>query len=257
MSIDATRWAWQQRTNRSTWKLVLLSLADRSGENFECFPSISRLSEDTELDRKTVITALAGLEKRGIIAVRNKINGKKNAYCLVGVRGRHDKTSTENGTGTSTENGTGTKNGTSPKNGTRPVPKTVPDQSQKRDTNLSITNQEPPTGTRGRPNASSRASKASANSWTLPPTINAEVWSEFEQHRKEIKKPLKDLARTKNANVLLTMSPTMQRACVDKTIASGWAGLFHPQNNAQQNNAQPQNKPTAASRRSLADELSS
>jgi hypothetical protein len=192
----------------------------------------------------------------GIIAVRNKVNGKKNAYSLVGVPGRHDETSPKNGTGTSTENGTGTTSGTSTENGTRPVPKTVPDQSQKRDTNLPLTSQEPPTGARGQPESSSRAADKSPIPWTLPPTINAEVWSEFEQHRKEIKKPLKDLSRTKNANILLAMSSTMQRACVDKTIANGWAGLFPPQNNAKpQYNEPPQNKPSRARGRSLADEI--
>lgn len=42
MSIDATRWAWTQQITPSQ-KIVLLSLADRAGEDGYCYPSMARL----------------------------------------------------------------------------------------------------------------------------------------------------------------------------------------------------------------------
>lgn len=127
MSIDATRWAWQQPVKPSQ-KLVLLTLADRADEHFNCYPSIQRMVNDTGLDRKTIIRSLQSLEDEGYICVR-RTDGENNFYMLLGVQDRHQNRDTR------------------PKNGTgRPVPKTVPHQyqkrddhpSQKRDTNLPI-----------------------------------------------------------------------------------------------------------------------
>lgn len=52
MSIDATRWAWAAPVNNSSQRLVLLSLADRAGEEHTAWPSIERLAKDTVLDKK-------------------------------------------------------------------------------------------------------------------------------------------------------------------------------------------------------------
>jgi hypothetical protein len=116
MSLDATRWAWLQRIGRSSAKLVLLSIADRAGEDHTAYPSIARLSEDTEMDRKTVMSAIRYLIEKGIIEAQRRA-GARTTYRLVGVEGRES---------TSTKNGTGTKSGTSTKNGTAPVPNLVP-----------------------------------------------------------------------------------------------------------------------------------
>ena len=108
-------------------------MADRADFEHKAFPSIARLEFDTDLDRKTVMKAIAHLESLGLIAAR-RTAGQPTMYYLIGVEDRAQS---------STKNGTCTKNGTSTKNGTPPVPKTGHHQSQKRDTNLSITNQEP------------------------------------------------------------------------------------------------------------------
>ena len=141
MSLDATRWAWQQRVT-PTQKLVLLSLADRANEQHECYPSNARLQFDTGMDRKTIYSAICALEAGGLLAVSRSMGGT-NKYQLVGIDGRETSagngTSTQNGTstgnGTSTQNGTSTGNGTSasPKNGTIPSQKRHCHQSQKRD----------------------------------------------------------------------------------------------------------------------------
>lgn len=83
MSIDATRWAWMQ-VLKPTAKLVLLSLADRAGDDHSCFPSIKRLEKDTGINRKTVMKNIQYLSETGLIVVI-KNHGNSNRYRLMGV----------------------------------------------------------------------------------------------------------------------------------------------------------------------------
>lgn len=68
-------------------------------------------------------------------------------------------------------------------------------------------------------------------SFVLPHSIAADVWGDFEAHRKEIGKPLTDLGRKTNAKVLTGLSREDQRRCVDASIANRWTGLFPPKDN--------------------------
>ena len=152
MSLDATIWAWRADVDSSTQRLILLSLADRAGEDHKCYPSIMRMVKDTKMNRKTIIKVLDDLEKKALIKFTGKIvgNGVK-VYQLLGVVGREDETtSTKKGTsgkngtssnlgtgsniGTSTENGTGTspENGTetSTEIGTQNLPRNLPIESK-------------------------------------------------------------------------------------------------------------------------------
>ena len=152
MSLDATIWAWRAEVDSSTQRLILLSLADRAGEDHKCYPSIMRMVKDTKMNRKTIIKVLDDLEKKALIKFTGRIvgNGVK-VYQLLGVVGREDEpTSTKKGTsgkngtssnlgtgsniGTSTENGTGTspENGTetSTEIGTQNLPRNLPIESK-------------------------------------------------------------------------------------------------------------------------------
>jgi len=60
----------------------------------------------------------------------------------------------------------------------------------------------------------------------LPDGIDLELWQEFEAHRKDIGRDLTDRARTLSANKLLKLTATKQRETVERTIESGWTGLF-------------------------------
>jgi phage replication O-like protein O len=75
--------------------------------------------------------------------------------------------------------------------------------------------------------------------WTPPAWINRDAWEEFEQHRKEIGKPLTDLARTKAANQLGELSPDEQQQCIDRSIQARWAGLFPEKVKPHAKNQQP------------------
>lgn len=133
MSYSAQNLVWNLDLRPSSCKFVLLALAMRAGnESGECFPSVAKISADTGLDRKTIMAAILKLESLDLLTV-TRLRGAGNKYSI--NLNTLQKSSAENGTSTAI--------GTSTKNGTPPVPKTGLDQYQKRDTNLSITYQEP------------------------------------------------------------------------------------------------------------------
>jgi len=224
MSLDATRWAWMQMVGRSAAKLVLLSLADRAGEDHTSYPSLPRLHKDTELDIKTIRACLDHLMDLGLVA-RKADPGKVPIYRLIGFAGRED---------TPTKSGTPTKNGTPTKSGTPPLPKLVPLPLPKlvpEPINEPIKNQpreDNPLPPCSKP-APAKAPRPAV--WTPPAEIDPTVWADFETHRREIRKPLTGLSRDKNAKVLVVLTQAQQRQCVDASIANHWTGLFPPKLN--------------------------
>tara|TARA_R110001583_G_scaffold68910_3_gene195726 strand:- start:488 stop:1285 length:798 start_codon:yes stop_codon:yes gene_type:complete len=128
MSLDATVWAWNQKVT-STQKLVLLSLADRAGENHDCWPSIDRLVENTGLNRKTVIKVIKEMVGLGLIHSQKKAFGRSNTYTLIGIT-EHTRSSHKVSQGINSPN-KGT-NANSPKNGTAIVPESEPLKVPKR-----------------------------------------------------------------------------------------------------------------------------
>ena len=117
MSLDATRWAWKQNLD-SKRKIVLLSLADRAGEYHTCYPSLSRLMQDTGITRRqTVIAILDELEAKNLIRFTGKTKGNGvKVYELIGVVGREDETSNKNDTGNKNDTATSNKNDTATSN---------------------------------------------------------------------------------------------------------------------------------------------
>lgn len=95
MSLDASRWAWEQQVGKASAKLILLSLADRAGEHHTCYPSLPRLEADTGLNKKTIISGLKYLEKNGFLQI-TKTEGRPNNYQLIGVPNRHEKSTAHN-----------------------------------------------------------------------------------------------------------------------------------------------------------------
>lgn len=159
MSLDASMWAWKTRQKQKKGgalkplkKLVLLSLADRAGEDHVCYPSIARLVEDTEMDRKTVLKIIDELIEDGLIVDTGERKGRTKqvkVYVLIGVKGRETVPLTvlfdsENDDLNSTNNGTvptveqfqqfhervPTIPLKSPKVGTRNLPKNLPLESK-------------------------------------------------------------------------------------------------------------------------------
>lgn len=95
MSIDATRWAWTAPVNNSSQRLVLLSLADRAGEDHTAWPSIDRLAKDTALDKKTVQKVILELISLGLVKDTGDRTGptkRVRVLKLNGVKGREECT---------------------------------------------------------------------------------------------------------------------------------------------------------------------
>ena len=98
MSLDATNWAWKITLNEKLGgsrkplkRLLLLSLADRAGEDHCCYPSMARLERDTGLERKTVLKIIAELLEEGLIEDTGERKGttkRVKVYRLIGVNGR-------------------------------------------------------------------------------------------------------------------------------------------------------------------------
>lgn len=95
MSIDATRWAWTAPVNNSSQRLVLLSLADRAGEDHTAWPSIDRLAKDTVLDKKTVQKVLIELINLDLVKDTGERTGPTKRVRILklnGVKGRGEST---------------------------------------------------------------------------------------------------------------------------------------------------------------------
>lgn len=81
MSITAIEWAFAQDVPVPSAKLVLLALADHINKHGKAWPSLTRLSERTNLHRATVIRALEVLTGLGLIEVDSR-QGVVNRYRL-------------------------------------------------------------------------------------------------------------------------------------------------------------------------------
>lgn len=133
MSIDATRWAWTAPVNNSSQRLVLLSLADRAGEEHTAWPSIDRLAKDTVLDKKTVQKVILELINLGLVEDTGERTGptrRVRVLKLNGVTGREeyfqkrdDSNTPKNGNIKQSQKRNDSKNGNDPENGALNNPK--------------------------------------------------------------------------------------------------------------------------------------
>lgn len=67
-----------------------------------------------------------------------------------------------------------------------------------------------------------------------PNWLDQEAWSEYRQHRAEIRKPLTPLAEKKAINKLaeiVDQCQASQQQVIDQTIMNGWVGLFPVRSN--------------------------
>lgn len=65
----------------------------------------------------------------------------------------------------------------------------------------------------------------------LPPDVDPEAWTDLMQHRKDIRKPVTELAAKKLAKTLATLPADIQRQTVDRSISNGWTGVFPDKHN--------------------------
>jgi len=70
-----------QRCGSPTRKAVLFDLADRANDSGECYPSVARIANDTELSERAVRDALRALESAGLIRSSAR-SGTSTIYTL-------------------------------------------------------------------------------------------------------------------------------------------------------------------------------
>ena len=81
MSNSHLQLAWPLHCGGPTPKAVLIALADHANERGECYPSIHRIANRTELSERTVRNALRVLEVAGLIRSTKRI-GTSSVYTL-------------------------------------------------------------------------------------------------------------------------------------------------------------------------------
>jgi len=79
MSFQAMAAAIKIRTGSPASKNVLLVLANYADENNECFPSVSRISKDTEISERSVHRALNHLVEGGFLSIKKRFKNGKQA----------------------------------------------------------------------------------------------------------------------------------------------------------------------------------
>lgn len=77
MSVCATLATWKLgKKVTAIQKLLLLSLADRADESGKCWPSLKRIEEDTNLNKKTIFENRKLLLDKGLIIYTGKYKGR-------------------------------------------------------------------------------------------------------------------------------------------------------------------------------------
>lgn len=84
MSFQAMAWAVKQKTGDALGRCLLLTLANYADEHGKCWPSLSRLADDCEMHRATVIRKLEALRDLGLVSREQKETpaGTYNVYTL-------------------------------------------------------------------------------------------------------------------------------------------------------------------------------
>lgn len=142
MSIAAVDWAFKQTVGGSALKFLLVALANYADETGICYPSVRRLTEDTEQDRKTILKHIAKLEAIKLLEDTNKRCGLTRSIPIYRLLLSSPKIGT-----TSKQSQKRDSQAVPNFHGSSPV--FPPKQSQKRDTDPSGTLNEPPKGGAG------------------------------------------------------------------------------------------------------------
>ena len=154
MSTDATRWAWTAPIKNSSQRLVLLSLADRAGENHTAWPSMERLASDTALNLKTVKKVVNELIEIGLLIDTGERKGHTNQVRVLQLIGVDSREQSQNWDHFNESNIGFIKDGNKPKNGT--VKQTQKRVNSLRQTNPILEDNKPKNGICNEPNIGSQ-----------------------------------------------------------------------------------------------------
>ena len=185
-------------------KLIYSVLADRQGGNGDCWPGIRTLAKDAGMSKGAVERAVDALESAGLIQANRGNQGYSNRYTV-----------------------------TVPETGTLPASPTVPetetDCPQNGDSGV------PKTDTVVSPKRVLKQTKEpdqlnqTKNQMPEPPEHLREVWPEWIESRKDIKKKLTPRMARGQLKKLSKYSDKAAVDAIEASIANGWQGLFPEQ----------------------------
>jgi len=195
--------------------MVFLVLAHRANGARECWPSLATIGKETRLKRRTVQYAITRLVELDLIAVEQQ-QGKPTTYCLTRAP---SCTPTEPGECTGMHPPVHLRAPTRAPTCTDPCTYVHPNKKQE---------QQPRTTTRNK----TQRGKAAVAVVEIPKELDSPefqaAWSEWLQHRREIKKPATPTAQRKALAALTVMGPARAIAAINHSVANGWQGIFEP-----------------------------
>ena len=192
--------------------LVYLYFSTRSGRSGECWPSISTIAADLNMDRRRVMRAIRILQEQGRLEIVSD-SGCVNTYRIISNQCQKR---------------------------TRGSVKNVPgNQCQKRTDTRRIFDTGPVTKTDYEPVSRTNTKNQKVVFPESPDTDSFKTsWSEWEQFRIEAHKKLTDSTRRKQLAKLARWGSTKAVLAIETSIEKGWMGLFEPNGNAN-GHAQP------------------
>jgi len=199
-----------------TPKSVLISLADNANDQGFCWPSISTICDRTCFSKRAVIDAIAWLEQQGILAA-DRTNGRHTTYVVTPsdyvepVQQAHQCVSR-----------TGAADASEPvQQAHQPVH--LPHQPVQQP----HTNHQEPSRTVKKSN---RQKDADAIQVVLPSWLPADLWSDWVDHRKSIRKPMTQRAAELSIVQLddLRSKGFTPKQVIENAIVCGWQGLYAP-----------------------------
>ena len=191
-------------------KLVLIKLADNANDVGECWPSYQHIADQCEIDRSTVRRHIKHLEEQRLLKIENRDGPKGNSsnlYLLtIGGMGTESTPVGPKSTGV----------------GTQPTPPVGPESTR---TSHSF---EPVKEPVKQPVADAPSAKKKATKFDpltcKPANVSEQVWADWCQHRKEIRKPLTKTTCERQAKTLT--GHHWADAVIIQSISNGWTGLF-------------------------------
>lgn len=201
MSVKIMSWVWDNGPDDKTDLLVLLALADFCDDEGICYPSIRRIAEKSRLTERGVQKVIRRLESGGFLKIKTG-NGRHgtNTYALSkranSVRG-NEAGNPEHG---APEHGSGGEHG-----------------CKKPRTRV----QETPNGRSPEP---SRTVREPSVSEILGEVASPDVVADFIEHRRQMKKPLTQVAAKRMAKRLAECGSA--DAALSLSIENGWQGVF-------------------------------
>ena len=197
--VIPTEWLDSDLTYREM--IVLAELVNLS-QGRKCTASNEYLSDTLKISKKNVSNVISSLQNKGWITAKTE-RGSRNTHREISI---HEKW-----TGHPQK-----MDLVSTKSGESKERNKVEKQSK------------PPLPPEGESHQQRRSDKHSSpvDAPSLPDWLNLEAWSEWESYRKEKKKPITPTARKRQWATLQRYTVQEQRIIIDRSINSGWAGLF-------------------------------